>query len=216
MKSFLFIVYGAMLAVGCTSTRITHSWKSSTNVPSNFQRILVVGIARQTELPMRDKMEQHLVGDLRDLGYDAVSSLQKFGPKAFRNMTEDAVVEEVQKSGFDAVITIVLLDKAKEKYYVPVRVYYSPYIIYHRRFWGYYVTMYDRVYSPGYYSTNTKYFWESNLYDLSSKELMYSVQTESFDPASTEMLAHEYGKLIVRDMVNNRILHHKDEVAAGK
>ncbi|HEY8894521.1 MAG TPA: hypothetical protein VIM79_06885, partial [Niastella sp.] len=73
--------------------------------------------------------------------------------------------------------------------------------------------MYNRVYGPGYYVTNTKYFWESNLFDVASKELIYSVQTESFDPASSESLAHEYGKLIVKDMVKHQLLTRKELVA---
>jgi hypothetical protein len=36
--------------------------------------------------------------------------------------------------------------------------------------------------------------------------LVYSVQTESFDPGSSESLGHEYGKLIVGNMVQNKVL----------
>ena len=122
-------------------------------------------------------------------------------------------LDKLQNSGFDAVITIVLLDKQKERYYVPGRLNYSPYAGYYHHFWGYYTTIYDRVYAHGYYVTNTKYFWESNLFDVASKELIYSVQTESFDPASSESLAHEYGKLIVKDMVKNQALNKKELAA---
>jgi hypothetical protein len=203
----------SLLATGCSSSQITHSWKATTGVTTNFKKILVVGINGPTETGTRDRMEQHLVGDLRNLGYSAVASLEEYGPKAFRNMDEEQVLDKVQKSGFDAVITIVLLDKAKERHYVPGRIYFSPYIVYHRRFWGYYATMHERIYTPGYYSVNTKYFWESNLYDLSSKELLYSVQTESFDPGNADNLAHEYGKLIVWDMVRKEVLHKKQGLA---
>jgi hypothetical protein len=89
---------------------------------------------------------------------------------------------------------------------VPGRVYYSPYVVYHRRFWGYYTTIYDRIYTPGYYSVDTKYFWESNFYDIATRELLYSVQTRSFDPGSAESLAHEYGRIIIGDMDKNGIL----------
>ena len=106
----------------------------------------------------------------------------------------------------DAVITIVLLDKQKERKYVPGNVYYSPYSYYSNRFWGYRTTLYQRIYEQGYYVTDTKYFWESNFYDMSTQKLLYSVQTESFDPVNSESLGHEYGKLIVKDMVKQSIL----------
>ena len=66
--------------------------------------------------------------------------------------------------------------------------------------------MYGRIYSPGYYVTATKYFWESNLYEVESQELVYSIQTQSFDPASIGSLANEYGKMIVGNILKNDIL----------
>lgn len=201
-----------LFLVNCSSSRITHSWRSE--VPSrNYNKILVLAMNGKTDLSTRQKMEDHLAGDLKDQGYAAVSSLTEFGPKAFRELNEEAVLEKIQNSGFDAVITIVLLDKQKERYYVPGHIYYSPYGGYYRHFWGYYATIYDRIYTPGYYVTDTKYFWESNLFDVASKELIYSVQTESFEPTSSDILAHEYGKLIVKDMVKSQVLNKKELVA---
>lgn len=121
-------------------------------------------------------------------------------------MTETEAVNKLKASAVDAVITIVLLDKQKERSYVPGRLYYSPYGMYYNRFWGYYGTLNYRIYEQGYYVTDTEYFWESNVYDMSTQSLIYSVQTKSFDPANSESLGHEYGKLIINDMVKNNIL----------
>lgn len=87
--------------------------------------------------------------------------------------------------------------------------YYSPYGYYYNRFWGYYGTLNRRIYEPGYYVTDTKYFWESNFYDMSTRKLVYSVQTQSFDPANSESLGHEYGELIVKNMVKENVLQRK-------
>ncbi len=207
MKTRIIIyILLAMLFTACSSSRITHSWKAPNISGKKFNKIMVVALLKDDNVLMREKMENHLLGDLAEKGYTAVSSLKEYGPKSFEGMKENEIVSKLQNSGVDAVLTIVLLDKQRERYYVPGRVYYSPYIIYHRRFWGYYTTIYDRIYSPGYYQTDTKYFWESNLYDLSTKELLYSVQTESFDPASAESLGHEYGKMIVKDMFDKNVL----------
>ncbi|AEV99588.1 hypothetical protein A4D02_27495 [Niastella koreensis] len=208
----LYPVIGYLLLTACTSTRITHSWKS--DIPTkNYNKILVLAISGETDLATRQKMEDHLVGDLTTQGYHATSSLKEYGPRAFRQLNEEAVVNKLQNSGFDAVITIVLLSKEKERYYVPGQPYYSPYVGYYRNFYGYYTTIYSRIYTPGYYVTDTKYFWESNLFDVTSKELIYSVQTESFDYTSSDMLAHEYGKMIVNDMVKKQVLIKKELVA---
>ncbi|CAN5519201.1 hypothetical protein BH09BAC6_BH09BAC6_32000 [soil metagenome] len=147
-----------------------------------------------------------MVGDLKDLGYNAVSSLQEYGPKAFDKMDEATALKNLKDKGVDAVITIVMLNKQRERAYVPSTIYYSPYGYYHGRFWDYRVALYNRIYEPGYYVTNTRYFWESNLYQMADQKLVYSVQTQSFNPGDSESLGHEYGKLIIQNMVQHNVL----------
>lgn len=195
-----------VLITGCTTSRITSSWKAPDMPPKSFQKITVLGLIREADRSIREKIENHLVGDLNDLGYTAISSFAQFGPKAFEDLNEEQVYQKLKESGADAVLTIVLLNKEKERYYVPATVVYSPYSQYYHRFEGYYGTLITRIASPGYYNVSTRYFWESNLYDLNTRELVYSVQTQSFDPSSTESLGHEYGRMIVEDMVKKNIL----------
>lgn len=208
MKNWKYLLF-ALLAViisSCTTSRITSSWKSTDVSPYNYKKILVLALIRESDRSIQQNMENHLVSDLRVLGYEAVSSLQEYGPKAFDNMDETAAIQSLKKNGFDAVFTIVLLDKTKESRYVAGYTYYSPYSYYYNRFWGYRTTLYRRIYEPGYYVTDTRYFWESNLFDMNSQKLLYSVQTQSFDPANSESLGHEYGQLIVKNMVKENVL----------
>ena len=212
-KIYYLLSVSLLLLPGCSTTRITHSWKAENTMAKSFNKILVLGLNGEKDIRTRESMENHLVGDLKNAGFIAVSALREYGPKAFLDMTEKEAIAKLENSKVDAVLTIVMLDKSKEKHYVPGNIYYSPYIIYHRRFWGYYTTIHQRIYTPGYYATNTRYFWESNLYDIKSRELLYSVQTESFEPASTETLAHEYGKLIVSDLIGKNVLNKQQVVA---
>jgi hypothetical protein len=214
MKTLMTTAVMVLLLTACTSTRITHSWSAGDKPIQKFNKILVLGLNNEADVRIRENMEKHLVGDLRDMGITAVSAVQEYGPKAFDKLDEEAALSKLKNSGFDAVITIVLLDKSKERRYVPGHVMYTPYAVYHYRFWGYYRTMYARVYTPGYYTYDTRYFWESNLYHLGTGDLLYSAQSESFEPSSTESLAHKYGKMIVQDMVKKGVLMKDDAVAA--
>jgi hypothetical protein len=206
MKRYTF--YAAMLLAlaSCSGSRITNVWKAKDAEHPVYSKVMVVGLIKDSDHALRDRMETHFVGDLTDLGYSAISSYQLYGPKAFEGLNEKQVINKIRNSGVDAVITIVLLDKTRERYYVPGKIYYSPYSIHSNNFWGYYSTMYGRIYEPGYYKENTKYFLESNLYDLRANKLVYSIQTQSFDPASVESLGHEYGRLIVKAMVKDNVL----------
>jgi hypothetical protein len=211
-KLIMFFLAAAVIA--CSSSRITTSWKAKDEAPKKFGKILVIALLKQNDGALKKQMEDHLVGDLSTAGYTAVSCIDEYGPKAFAGLDEEKVIDRLRDKGFDAVMTIVLLSKQQEKDYVPGRVVNSPYYVYHNRFWTYYSTMNNRIETTGYYSTTTKYFWESNLYDMTQKKLLYSVQTESFQPSSTSSLAHEYGKLIVDDMLKQQVLQNNEAAPA--
>ena len=85
----------------------------------------------------------------------------------------------------------------------------QPVGIFYNRFGRYYSTIYDRVYQPGYYTTSTGYFLESNLYDIASGNLLYSVQTKSFDPSSATALASDNSMKIVKDLKEKGVLVQK-------
>lgn len=201
-----------LLIAGCQTTKITSSWRAPDMQAKEYKKILVLALINNPDRRLRESMEDHLTNDLRNIGYDVVTSHEEFGPGAFTGMTEAEALGRMSQKGIDGVLTIVLLDKEKERYYVPGRVYYSPYFYYQNRFWGYYSTMYSRVYSPGYYVVDTKYFWETNFYEIGNgQKLLYSVQSQSFEPGSAASLGHEYGQLIVNDMVKRNMLMAKKE-----
>jgi hypothetical protein len=196
-----------MITVSCgPSSRIINSWNPNNIQPRKYKMIMVLGLINIPDRTLREKMEEHIAGDLKDLGYNAVCSCDEFDPKSFEDMTEKQALDKLTGSGIDAVLSVVLLDKVRERNYVPESVYYSPYFIYHDSFWGYYRTMYGRVYAPGYYAVSTKYFWESNFYSLDEKQLLYSAQSQSFDPVSAQALGHDYGQMIAKDMVKKNVL----------
>ena len=201
-----FICITTFILIACAEVKITHSWKADTPQVNKFNKIMVVGLFTNKDRRLREQMENHLQGDLQELGFNAVSSMKLYGPTSFEQMNENALLSKIEVDGVDALLTIVLLDRKKEKHYVPGRVYFSPFYSYHHRFGPYWGVMYERIYSPGYYQTQTKYFWESNIYDLKTKQLVYSVQTESFDPDEASALAHRYGKVIINDMKQKNVL----------
>ncbi len=205
MNRIVILLIAGLLGAGCTTSVITHAWKADNPPQKKFENLLVICIGNNN-VSLEESMEAHLADDLRIHQINASSAHEVLGPKLFTNLNEKEVLEKIEKSGYDAVLTIVLLDKEKEKYYVPGKVRYSPYIVYHRRFWGYYSTIYERIYEPGYYAEKTNYFWESNLYDMRTKQLIYSVQTKSFDPLSPASVSHEYGKLICQNMIDQHVI----------
>ncbi|MFC4261569.1 hypothetical protein ACFOWM_01645 [Ferruginibacter yonginensis] len=196
----------SFIVASCNSTQVISSYKDEKAVIKDYKKILVLGIFQQKDRALRQATEDALADKLKDKGYNAVTAMQEFGPKAFDKVPEDQIAEKLKNSGFDAVITTALLDKKKDQSYQPGNVRYQPVGVYYNRFGRYYTTVYDRVYQPGYYTTSTDYYLESNLYDINSGDMVYSVQTQSYDPSSARNLANNNSKRIVQDLVDNGIL----------
>lgn len=206
MKKISFIIL-LLLIVGCSSSKITSSWRAKDVTALKYDNILVLGIIPEKDRSIQERMEQHVVADLTDMGYTAISALQQYGPKIFDSLSEKEVIQMLVNKDVDAIITIVLLGKKKERKYIPGRAYNSG------EFWNYVDSRNRMIYEPGYYVTDTKYYWESNFYEMKNQRLLYSVQTRSFSPDTKESMSHEYGKLIVSDMVKQQVLlkKHIDE-----
>jgi hypothetical protein len=199
--STILIAAVCLILASCSNTKLTSSWKpanATTLAPGN--KILVLGIIREKDIRLRMQMEGFLVDALKAKGYNAVSAYTLYGPEMFGNKEEEAVLGQLHNSGIAEVFTISLLDKARERTYQPGMAYpYSP-------FWGYYSYMYGRIYDPGYISVDTKFFWESNLYDVGTKKLLYSVQSHSTNPSSAADMGKAYSKVIIKNMEKEGLL----------
>jgi hypothetical protein len=210
MKKMLWVLYAALL-FSCQTSKITVTWTDKNVSPKKYNKILVLGILKDDDRELQSKMEKHLAGDLNDLGYSAFAASDVFPSGTFIKGDTAKAIEALNSKGFDAVLTVVLLNKEKEKQYIPGRVISTPYAPYHDRLDLYYYSMQDRIQTEGYYESAIKFFWESNFYDRNSKKMLYSSQTESFDSGSKENLAHYYGVLVANNLVKRKILIRPEE-----
>lgn len=167
---------------------------------------MVVGIIKDSGIALRSQMETHLVNDLKNIGYNAVSALNEFGKGGLANLEQEETYVKLCNKGIDAVITVALLDKKKEKYFIPAPLKYYSNVSYYNRIWNYNTIQADLISPKGEYAESIQYAWESILFDLQTLSPVYTAQTKTFDPASTETMAHEYGKLIVTNMVKKKVL----------
>jgi hypothetical protein len=149
-------------------------------------------------------VEKHFTDYLKESGYHAVSALEEYGPKGLANMGQEETYIKLRSNGIDAVITIALIDKTKEKYHKPrnARGYAS--IYYLNRIWNYPTIQAELV--EGRYPENNELFWESILFNLNTLEPQYTVQTKSFKAGSAENIGHEYAKQIIGKMIKEKIL----------
>jgi hypothetical protein len=200
------VATAAMLIAACSSTKILTSWKAEDFTSQKLNKVLVIGMMGARDQEIRQTVENAMVEQLKANGVNAVAATQQYGPRTFRDMKEEDAVKMVAGDSFDGVLVIELIDKNKEKYYTPGYVSYTPYGAIRGHWWPHYAVLYDRIYSPGYYTTSTNYTLEVNLYDAKKEKLDYSAQARSFDPGSPNNLATDFSKTVVADMLKQGII----------
>jgi hypothetical protein len=209
MKKFgLFIISaGLMLLAACSSTKLTSSWKTNDAQLQRDRKIMVMALVPRQEKQLRMLMEDNLVTELKKEGYNAASAYRELGPNAFDDKTDEkTALRKLKGNDASQVLTVVLLDKSRERSYVPSGPMYGPYPYYYGGFWPYYSRWYGAMYQPGYYQSNIKYNWESNLYDLDQRKLIYSAQSQSVDPPTATRQAYLYARQIVKDMEKQQLI----------
>lgn len=207
MKKLLFLFAGAVFFLfSCTTTRITSIWKDPQLTTTNYKNIIVVclmdGVKNKS---IGIYLERHICEDLQQMGYSAKSSIDIYGPKRFQGKTDDEVINMVRTDGYDAVITIAVLDVMKEQNYVRGNAEFWPGGIYYSRFGRYYFYWQNRVYTPGYYVSTTTYIIEGNLFDVGTDKLVFSAQTETIDPGTLDNLGHRFSMRLLKAMKEKEI-----------
>jgi hypothetical protein len=207
IKMIIPAMMATALIFSCNTTKISSSWKAENTQAKAYHNVMVWGLMTEKDSSLRKQMETHLVNDLIGKGYHAVSSMDVYKAKAYKKLSSNEIVNEFKLTGVDAVITIALLNKEKEEKYYPGGFYNQPVNTnINGNLDRYYSSIYEKVYTPGYYITTTTFFWESSLFEVKADKMIYSVQTSSFDPNTTETLAHENGVKIIKDMVKKKVI----------
>jgi hypothetical protein len=202
-----FIVAGFYLQNCGTSTKVIGSWTNPDNANNQYSNVMVVGLT--SNIVARRNVEDQLVAALQKEGVTAMASINVFTPNFMQNQpSKEEILDRIRKDGYDAVLTVVLLDERTESRYVPGSTMYAPVSRYgyYGSFGGYYSNVYPTAYNPGYYTTDKTYVVETNLYDAASENLAWSGQTETYDPSSPETGARSLSLAIADKMDRDGVL----------
>jgi len=67
-------------------------------------------------------------------------------------------------------------------------------------YYGYYNYYYPQAYSPGYYTSNKTYYIESNFYDLEQDQLLWSFQSDAYNPSSLDKWFDRYSYDLLNEL----------------
>jgi hypothetical protein len=114
----LLLSAAVLIFAGCSSSKVTSSWKEPQNSGDRINKVLVVGLFDSQDKVVRAAMEKQLAEELQASGVHAVTAYSLYGPKYFQDLSEKEVLKKAIGNNIDAVITINLIDKNKERQFV--------------------------------------------------------------------------------------------------
>ncbi len=216
MKKIIFLSLSIVLFsyfYSCSSvTEVTGTWKKPATVATRYNKICVLGAAK--DIVKRSMVEKAVVTQMSMYGINAVAGVNIL-PDNFIDSDNDnkvdsdnkaALVSKLKAEGVDGVFVISLQDVKKSEQYVPGSTYYAPYAGFYGGFYGGYYGAYNMVSSPGYYVQNTNYFLSSNFYSLDTEQLLWSAQSNTFDPQSLSDFTKSYASSVVEQFANSGVV----------
>jgi hypothetical protein len=197
MKKVYHLLFILLIALtsSCNSTQITSSWRDPDKKISadDWKKVLVVALLRNET--NRRRAEDEMVKYLHRKGITSYSHLgENFNPK-----NEEALRNKIKDEGFDAIITMRLIDVEREKIFTPEQyymypVYYRDYSHYYFRSWGYFNT-------PGYFTVTKKFIIETIIYSIQDDKIIWSGITETYNPTGVKKLTDEIACTIHKKML---------------
>ncbi len=212
MQKIITLAVITCLFTSCITTELIGSLKTTEDAPKKYQKLGVVVLSPQ--MYNRATVEMAIAEKLRAKGIKAIATFDifplvtKMAEVKEGGMSQDEIQQKVRQrvndNNLDAVLIITVLDKQKETRYVEGSSFSIGAPVYGYPYYGYYGYAYSTVYSSGYYETTTKYFVESNLYDVATEKLIWTGQTKTDDPESIEKEAPKFADIIVGEILEKK------------
>jgi hypothetical protein len=203
MKIKIFsMLFMALILWGCGPTqKITGSWSDpefSSHGP--YKKVFVVVLSPNSNANY--DLEAQMANTLIARGFKVIRSTDIFPPKfsITKDLTREQLTASITKTGCDAVLILALLDSKTVESYNPGTVYAPVNYGYYGSYYGYYNYYYPVVYSPGYYSVDKTFYLETNLYDLASDKLLWSVQSEARNPKDLNSWFKGYSTMLINHL----------------
>ena len=177
-------------------------WRDS-NFSGTVDNILIIGVSDQPVV--RRLFEDTFVKELEALGVSAKSSYQVLTDEQISS--KDALDTAIRAQSMDAVLVTRVIGVEEINTYTPPTYTYTPSTFdRHYRDYHSYFNHAVQVATPGYWDKYEVLKLESNLYNSASQQLIWSIQSESFDPRSATQLIDDQITAAITSLRNTGLI----------
>ncbi len=187
-RSLAVVLLALGLLVSCTRTEdpmttVPRTWRIPGYKNMVFKDVMILAITPSDREDVRKALEDAFVEDLSS-DYTRARASHELLPE-HKHLTEQELEKRVRKAGFDSVLLIRNVGIDEDEEYVKPKKYYKRAPKKHR-YKNYYRSSYEVINEPGYYKTNKTYRLESNLYQVSDAELVWSSHSKTVNPQTVD------------------------------
>ncbi len=187
----------AIIASGCVPEGLTRTWSTTQEYDREFKNIMVMGLVNNVNL--RNDVENVVVNAARKTGMKSSNGMAMFPPELGKPFEDvERAKARMRERGFDGVLTVAIIDIKAERY-IPPSQEYEP-LMYYNRFGNYFFRTYDLVYKPGYFAEYSKFFIETNFYELKGGQLVWSGRSRVFEPGELNSFLSIYARGLFKEL----------------
>jgi len=199
LRTILF-VFTALLLSACATKRPVMEWQDEgfTNALDNI--LIIAAIERSTR---RRVYEDEFVEALAALNVDATPSYELMTTSM--TISRKTVEAAIKEQDIDAVLVTRLLGVKEEEVYHP-----PTYYDHHRNYHRYYTHALESD-NRAYYRRFKVLTLETNIYDATTKKLVWSMQSESIEPSTPRNLIEEQIALTIRTLQVRGLIVAKEQ-----
>ena len=187
--------------VGCASFTTDLSYRIPNQPSSAINTVVVVALTPDVET--RKLIENELVYWLRQDGYDAIASVKVSTPSP-RLPTEKELRRIVNDEAQDGVLTMRLIDVDKDSRYVSSTETRSTSLtdtyVYN------YLNAWRDTYVPGYYANSSIIKLETNVYEVSNEQIVFTSISETLDAESIEGMVSDFSQALAFNLKKSKVI----------
>ena len=216
----------SLLVISCSlslnscapSIKVTSSWVNRDKIPAEpYKSVFIIAFTDNMEL--RNHLESDLAAAAQERGMKTFKSLDIIGPVDMKHIApvKDVFVKKLTDLKCESIFTVALVYERSETKYVQGSTYdpysygmYGGYGGYgatgmYGGFGGYYGYAVSTMSTPGYYTTDQKYFIEGKLFDMKTEDVMLSIQSKADNPEGIEKSSKQYTKTLMEEVKNLKL-----------
>ena len=199
--TFLGTAVLLMILTACATTKLSGTWKDENLSGKEFQKLLVIGAAKQQQV--RELFEDEFVRQLEAQGVKAIPSYTLI--PAEKMLDKETIVSHIAENRIDAVLITRLTGSRGEREMETGNTYRVPYA-YYNQMHEYYKKGLESTQEPSPATTHKVIILETNIYNAETEKLAWATASDVYVQDAAYKLTKDFIKVIVNKLVSDEVI----------